>query len=169
MLEIAVGRKSKTFCLSAFCIKLDKIFGYILYFIFSGGLELVPGTCSKLVYFWRCALLAFISGFNDDQTGVISQLIDAENLAASDITYNFIEALKTYFASIGDGVIPSVEDLQNNALIQSAIKMSQATTAYNTNKAGRDKAVASESSFKQDMTQAEAETFYSNYWGNEKM
>lgn len=112
---------------------------------------------------------ALSMSFNDDQTGVISQLIDAENLAASDITYNFIEALKTYFASIGDGVIPSVEDLQGNALIQSAIKMSKATTAYNTNKAGRDKAVASESSFKQDMTQAEAETFYSNYWGNEKM
>lgn len=112
---------------------------------------------------------ALSMSFDDDQMGAISQLIDAENLAASDITYNFIEALKTYFASIGDGVIPPVENLQSNTLIQSAIKMSQATTAYNTNKAGRDKAVASESSFKQDMTQAEAEAFYSNYWGNEKM
>jgi len=41
----------------------------------------------------------------------ISQLIDAEELAASDITYNFIEALKTYFSSIGDDVVPTVEDL----------------------------------------------------------
>ena len=112
---------------------------------------------------------ALSMSFDDNQMGAISQLIDAENLAASDITYNFIEALKTYFASIGNEVVPSVEDLQGNALIQSAIKMSQATTAYNTNKAGRDKAVASESSFKQDMTQAEAEAFYSNYWGNKKI
>lgn len=112
---------------------------------------------------------ALSMSFNDGQMDVISQLIDAENLAASDITYNFIESLKTYFASIGDGVVPTVKDLQDNALIRSAIEMSQATTAYNTNKAGRDKAVASESSFKQNMTQAEAEAFYSNYWGNEKM
>lgn len=110
---------------------------------------------------------ALSMSFNDDQMSVISQLIDAQNLAASDITYNFIEALKTYFASVGKGA--TLQGLSDNTLIQNAIAMSQAATAYDANRAGRDQAIASESSFKKNMTQAEAETFYSNYWGNEKI
>ena len=110
---------------------------------------------------------ALSMSFNDDQMSIISQLIDAQNLAASDITYNFIEALKTYFASVGKEA--TLQSLSNNTLIQNAIAMSQAATAYDANRAGRDQAIASESSFKKNMTQAEAETFYSNYWGNEKI
>ena len=110
---------------------------------------------------------ALSMSFNDDQMSIISQLIDAQNLAASDITYNFIEALKTYFASVGKEA--TLRSLSDNTLIQNAIAMSQAATAYDANRAGRDQAIASESSFKKNMTQAEAETFYSNYWGNEKI
>lgn len=105
--------------------------------------------------------------FNADQMALIANLADTKDLTLNEITADFIDALQIFFSTAGEEL--TKDTLLNDSLINAVIGSRKAALAFNENQSGYTKMKNAEGSLKRDMTMEEAESFYDNYWGNEKL
>ena len=113
---------------------------------------------------------SIISSFDGKSLELVTGLIDAEQMSLDEITSDFINVLKIFFANAGqsiDGL--TVQNLQESELIKSVMANRQAVLDFNEHQTGYEKAKTAASTLSQDMSMEEAQNLYNSFWGNKDL
>ena len=100
----------------------------------------------------------------DGHLDEVANLIDSRDLAFSEITYDFLEAVKHFYATAEDGA-----KLANDDIVQTVIENNKRYSDLDTKQEQYTTVTTAAKGFKKNMSQSEAEAFYDAFWGNEEL
>lgn len=100
----------------------------------------------------------------DGHLDEVANLIDSRDLAFSEITYDFLEAVKHFYATAKEGA-----KLENDDIVQAVIENNKRYSDLDTKQEQYTTVTTAAKGFKKNMSQSEAEAFYGAFWGNEEL
>ena len=100
----------------------------------------------------------------DGHLDEVANLIDSRDLAFSEITYDFLEAVKHFYATAEEGA-----KLADDDIVQAVIENNKRYSDLDTKQEQYTTVTTAAKGFKKNMSQSEAEAFYDAFWGNEEL